>query len=446
MRATTECVTESPADPSIGHGVMAHLEEERSYPDSTEESHVGPFVGYTCVARQHILALCGWASERQTLAALCESSVASAGKERAAALAVFHGDISLALTLLQSAVSDRSEEASALAEARVRGASHPAWTPARGDQLRRAERLVQQEKECLQMVTMALVGFPGVGAAPPLAEERASATANTNNTTTTTIATAVGGRREGDARADAEVEGTGGREGAWRRRSPSPVGDVGQASQGGGGEGNSPTARGDEMREEGEEVAEPELATTHAAEDAPVTQAGSLWRRLCRQLIVRMDREHPYLRAMCAFLLAQADPAVRKQLIPNPASSQDATRASDWRASPLVGVLTERGIRLADRVAIGAQFLGPLAFPNYVEALMDRATTAGFVDGLLLTGLGSRGVALLQSYVNRTGDTQMAALLSCFVPPSRVHRRSAQRMMMWIHACVQFPVARKKRP
>lgn len=163
-----------------------------------------------------------------------------------------------------------------------------------------------------------------------------------------------------------------------------------------------------------------------AKEEATGPPPQGLWCSLCRRLMDVMGRRHPYLRSVCAFLLAQAE-----TVPPHDTEGVDGGDP-DWRSSPWLPVLAERGVRLSDRVAFAALFLPAAAWRGYVEALVARSEREGQVDALLLTGLGDRGVNLLQAYVDRTGDVQTAALVACFVPPSRVRRAAARRLVLWI--------------
>lgn len=64
--------------------------------------------------------------------------------------------------------------------------------------------------------------------------------------------------------------------------------------------------------------------------------------------------------------------------------------------------------------------------------MAQKATAAGELEGLLLTGLlDNSGFSLLQSYVDRTGDVQTAALAGSFVHPGQVHDVRVER---WIEA------------
>ena len=71
-----------------------------------------------------------------------------------------------------------------------------------------------------------------------------------------------------------------------------------------------------------------------------------------------------------------------------------------------------KGISLADRIAIGCMFLPKRQLYAYLQSLILYAEKKGDLEGLLLLGIhGVRGMKLIVSYVNRTGDLQTAALL-----------------------------------
>lgn len=60
-----------------------------------------------------------------------------------------------------------------------------------------------------------------------------------------------------------------------------------------------------------------------------------------------------------------------------------------------------------------------------------KATAVGDLEGILLTGLDAAGLTLLQSYVDRTGDVQTAALAAAFVHPGQLNDPRAER---WIES------------
>lgn len=71
---------------------------------------------------------------------------------------------------------------------------------------------------------------------------------------------------------------------------------------------------------------------------------------------------------------------------------------------------------------------------SFLEAAASACVGDGRLQGLLLTGLAERGCALLQGYVDRTGDVQTAALVGCFINGDSVPVSSARRVREWIFA------------
>ena len=121
--------------------------------------------------------------------------------------------------------------------------------------------------------------------------------------------------------------------------------------------------------------------------------------------------------------------------------------SGDW-----TDVLEEDALPLKDRIGVALRFLPddevyqnalllscleaegllPLQLYRNLDRMAQKATAAGELEGLLLTGLlDNSGFSLLQSYVDRTGDVQTAALAGSFVHPGQVHDVRVER---WIEA------------
>ena len=75
-------------------------------------------------------------------------------------------------------------------------------------------------------------------------------------------------------------------------------------------------------------------------------------------------------------------------------------------------IILNEGILLADRVAFACKFLPRKELRSFLDASMRKCLKYGDLDGLVITGLDKRGIALLQSYVDRHADVQTAALIS----------------------------------
>lgn len=96
----------------------------------------------------------------------------------------------------------------------------------------------------------------------------------------------------------------------------------------------------------------------------------------------------------------------------------------DW-----ADVLKEESIPLRERLAIALQFLDDKALTVYFRHVIELAVSKGNIDGLIVTGLTNRGMDILQSYINNTGDIQTAAILGSYVSP---HRIRDSRVIRWL--------------
>jgi hypothetical protein len=124
-------------------------------------------------------------------------------------------------------------------------------------------------------------------------------------------------------------------------------------------------------------------------------------RQHCERLIVRL--EDPYFRAMLTHLTL-----------------------GDWSE-----VLEEEALPFRERLAIAFQFLDDKAVSSYLRRSIESSSNRGEIEGLIVTGLTPSGMDILQSYVDRTGDIQTAAILSSYVSPSKF---SDPRVDRWLEA------------
>ncbi|KAL7554763.1 hypothetical protein ACHAWF_018300, partial [Thalassiosira exigua] len=121
----------------------------------------------------------------------------------------------------------------------------------------------------------------------------------------------------------------------------------------------------------------------------------TLWSTACRNLLQRPEIAVtdtpsqlqlpgvPYLRAILLFL----------QHIGN--SEFDKT-------------IYNEGLSLCDRVAFACRFLSRAKLHSFLDASMRKCVKLGQLEGLLITGLDKRGIALLMNYVDRNSDCQTA--------------------------------------
>lgn len=113
----------------------------------------------------------------------------------------------------------------------------------------------------------------------------------------------------------------------------------------------------------------------------------SPWKDQCRRMASELD--DPYLRAIFAFI---AD--------------------NDWW-----DVLDEHSLPLRERLGVALRFLLDKDLTVYLNRISDSVVAKGELEGLTLTGITSKGIDLLQNYVDRTSDVQTAALIASFGSP-----------------------------
>ena len=121
----------------------------------------------------------------------------------------------------------------------------------------------------------------------------------------------------------------------------------------------------------------------------------TVWKNACQNLLNRPNltetktsgsRSHlNYLRAICSFLIDDSD---------------------------LDKTLKDASLNLSDRVAFACIYLARKPLKDYLESCVDDCMSSGNLEGLLITGLNKRGIALLQSYVDIQSDVQTVALVS----------------------------------
>ncbi|XP_059175424.1 GATOR complex protein MIOS-A-like isoform X2 [Physella acuta] len=142
----------------------------------------------------------------------------------------------------------------------------------------------------------------------------------------------------------------------------------------------------------------------------------ALWRRTCGTL--RYQLKNPYLRAIFAFLACDED------------NYDD--------------VLDEEDMAVEDRVAFALIYLPDAKLKTYLCKLSEELIKAGDLDGILLTGMYSKGVDLLGNYLDLTSDIQTAAIAAVFSMCKEqrisewidVYRDLLDRWRFWHQRCI----------
>ncbi|THH10667.1 hypothetical protein EW145_g1164 [Phellinidium pouzarii] len=139
---------------------------------------------------------------------------------------------------------------------------------------------------------------------------------------------------------------------------------------------------------------------------AAMLQSGSSSRNhelrdYCERLIVKL--QDPHFRIMLSYIVF-----------------------NDWS-----DVVEEEALPLRERIAIALRFLEDKDLTSYLRRVADDCRAKGSIEGLMVTGLTSLGLDILQGYVDTTGDVQTAALLASYVCPGRYKDARAER---WVEA------------
>ena len=130
----------------------------------------------------------------------------------------------------------------------------------------------------------------------------------------------------------------------------------------------------------------------------------TLWKEMCAEM--RSELKNPYLTAMFAFLAL------------DDTGSQSA-------------ILEDENISVIDRVSFACMYLPDQKLLEYVTDLQQKLTEKGDLNGMLLTGLSTAGVDLLENYISRTSDVQTACCVIASALPNPEIRKDI-RVVNWI--------------
>lgn len=144
----------------------------------------------------------------------------------------------------------------------------------------------------------------------------------------------------------------------------------------------------------------------------------SLWQDVCQDILKRKEIAETtvprYLQAICLFLCAAAGSTIGEKKRHSRRSNENRSRHKIFSQ-----ILADATLPLCDRIAFATRFLPGVDLQKFVRDRALEGERRGALDGLMLTGLGDRGIKLLQCYLDTTGDIQTAALLCARVPASR---------------------------
>ncbi|XP_060561622.1 GATOR complex protein MIOS-like [Ruditapes philippinarum] len=135
-------------------------------------------------------------------------------------------------------------------------------------------------------------------------------------------------------------------------------------------------------------------------------EKNALWRKTCIDL--QQTLEHPYLRAMFAFLASDKD------------SYDDVLKKEPCMA-------------VKDMVAFACIYLNDIQLATYLNTISKHLKDNGILDGILLTGLTNQeGLDLLGKYVDNTCDVQTAILAVIYSSPSELGKD--ERVQVWMES------------
>ncbi len=106
--------------------------------------------------------------------------------------------------------------------------------------------------------------------------------------------------------------------------------------------------------------------------------------------------------------------------------------------SNLEKTLKDESLNLSDRVAFACIYLPRRQLKEYLENCIDECLKKGNLEGLLITGLNRKGIALLQSYVDVCADIQTAALVSSRVILPSIWEKEKEVCSGWLESYRDF--------
>ncbi|KAK9501891.1 hypothetical protein O3M35_012529 [Rhynocoris fuscipes] len=124
----------------------------------------------------------------------------------------------------------------------------------------------------------------------------------------------------------------------------------------------------------------------------------SIWRESC--LVSRLKLTDPYLRAVFAFLTSDSE-------------NYDL-------------VVNEQEMAVVDRVGFALTYLSDSKLAEFITQLTDSLVQEGNLSAVLLTGMSTQTIPLLQHYLDNTGDVQSVSVLAMrgFSPSLLDHDRT----------------------
>ncbi len=98
----------------------------------------------------------------------------------------------------------------------------------------------------------------------------------------------------------------------------------------------------------------------------------------------------------------------------------------------LVETLEDELLNLSDRVAFACIFLARDELKQFLESTLDACIVSPNLEGVLISGMNRKGIALLQSYVDCYSDVQTVALVSSRVILPHTWKKERDTCVGWL--------------
>ncbi|KAG2179533.1 hypothetical protein INT44_006380, partial [Umbelopsis vinacea] len=150
------------------------------------------------------------------------------------------------------------------------------------------------------------------------------------------------------------------------------------------------------------------------------------WQELCKSLSEDMVGR-PYLKAIFAYIAS-----------------------NDWSV-----ILNMKELPLCERMAVALRILEDDELTSYITTTSEELIQEGDIEGVVVTGLTTKGIDLFEKAIDRYGDIQTASLVLSYVMPKRFRDRRVEdwveeyrslldRWQLW-HDRANFDIERGKR-
>ncbi|KAJ2957296.1 hypothetical protein NQZ79_g6987 [Umbelopsis isabellina] len=166
------------------------------------------------------------------------------------------------------------------------------------------------------------------------------------------------------------------------------------------------------------------MSAVLAGYQANRNSVNTTWQELCQSLSDDMDGR-PYLKAIFAYIAS-----------------------NDWSV-----ILKMKELPLSERMAVALRILEDDELSVYITSTAEDLIQEGDIEGVVVTGLTSKGIDLFERAIDRYGDIQTASVVLSFVMPKRFKDRRVEdwvevslldRWQLW-HDRANFDIERGKR-